>query len=159
MSFSSLCWPLWWSRGFIHPPEASLDLPQHQICVAEHGGPACTAGKELRMSLSSHACLDSQSNMCFQQQLWQNIYFAHCNLSREPCVILLSMLSCLLTQKFRSLLPCDIYIMQSQLFHSSACYFEWKEPLSPLPSGLRQVDYLACGGAAWAEVFFGPRSC
>lgn len=25
--------------------------------------------------------------------------------------------------------------MQSQLFHSSACYFEWKEPLSPLPVG------------------------
>lgn len=84
---------LWWRQGFIHPLEASLGLPPHQSCVAEERPqstvvqPDGEGAQDVLWSLSSYTCLNSQSNMHLQQQISQNIYFVHCNLSKEPCII------------------------------------------------------------------------
>jgi len=128
-----------WRQGLTHPLEASLGLSLHQSRVTEEGPkstevqPDGEGAQGILWSLRSSACLNSQSNMCLPRQFSQNIYFVHCNLSTEPCIILLSVLFCLLILKFRTLLPCDLYTLQSQLFRSSARYFERNEPLS-LPS-------------------------
>lgn len=147
----SLCWPLWWRRGFTHPLEPSLGLPLHQSCVAEEGPqstvvlPDGEGAQNILQSLGSSSCLNSPPYTSNSRSHRTFTLFA-VTFPKSPVLFLLSMVFCLLIPKLGSLLSCDIYTVQSWLFHSSAPYFEWKE--------LLQRDYLAGKGAAGAEIMF-----
>lgn len=88
-----LCWPLVGSvcrQYLMHPLDALLGLPVHPSCVSEERSQS-TPAQQWNSGCSPvpqpYTCLNSQSNKSFQQQLSQNIYSTHCNLSWELCII------------------------------------------------------------------------
>lgn len=91
----SLCWPPVGSvvETELQPSSGAFPgPPQHQNwwqrTILEHSGPAWW-GKSSRYPQVPQLLhvFHSQSNICLQQCFSQNIYFVHCNLSKEPCII------------------------------------------------------------------------